>query len=395
MGSRDLAAEMRAWSVAAAKRAEENAQIEAEKAAAQREAAKPRHARRKAAESAQQSCVQTIGVTPQISEPTKTVEKSPPAGENARPKRDFEQLREHKSNFRRLQLISRLEDEAAEDLLPSIRRCQEPIWLRCMSCGQRHVVPRKCDQKWCPCCVQHLANIRAAKLYLAVIKFKWPLFVTLTMQNSDDPDDVRKLRQAFGRLRAKKLWKNNVTGGVAAIEVTNIGNGWHPHLHAVIDCRWLADKTREPARNESREAKAAAFQAAGEELQRHWTKCLRQTTPASIKVKRAKLLAPKPGADPGHSDCITREIVKYAVKGDDLLESADPIAPLIRVLQKTRLLTTFGSVYGLSAELEELQESERDRSGGCCEFPEMVPLEIADYLTSKDCRSNVYFSPKR
>ena len=107
------------------------------------------------------------------------------------------------------------------------------------------------------------------------------------------------------------------------------------------------------------------------------------------------MLAPKPGADPGHSDCITREIVKYAVKGDDLLESADPVAPLIRVLQKTRLLTTFGSVYGLSAELEELQESERDRSGGCCEFPEMVPLEIADYLTSKDCRSNVYFSPKR
>ena len=160
---------------------------------ARREAAF-RTAQRAAAEPARKgpvSCLETIGVTQHFSPEQKTAEKPADSPEIGRKKRDFEELRIHKSNGRRLELIERLESEGAEDLLPSIRACQTPIWLRCMSCGQRHVVPKKCDQKWCPCCVQHLANIRSAKLFLAVVKFQWPLFITLTMQNTDDVEDVR------------------------------------------------------------------------------------------------------------------------------------------------------------------------------------------------------------
>jgi hypothetical protein len=164
---------------------------------------------------------------------------------------------------------------------------------------------------------------------------RWPLFVTLTMKNVDDLSSggVRQLRRAFGKLRHRKLWLQRVRGGVATIEVTNIGNGWHPHLHAVVDCQWLAIKTPAPQRGDLPDVVKEKCQAAACELEALWSKILKQPT-SSVKVKRAD------------RSTIAKEVVKYCVKGEDLVNCDGSAGDLIRALESTRLMTTFGTCHG-------------------------------------------------
>lgn len=234
-----------------------------------------------------------------------------------------------------LMLRRRLFDEGEAELLAKIAVCQEPLTLRCEVCETNVEVKQRCKRKWCPCCVRALAAQRSAELQFIVERMQWPLFVTLTMRNVEDLSSggVRHLRRAFGKLRHRRFWKDRVKGGIANVEVTNIGNGWHPHLHCVIDCRWLAVETPEPRARDSAEEKRAAFKSAAAELERHWAKCLKQET-ASVKVKRA------------FRDTITKEVVKYSVKSSDLIECQGSVGAVIRALEGTRLMTTFGKCHG-------------------------------------------------
>jgi hypothetical protein len=217
-------------------------------------------------------------------------------------------------------------------------------------------------------CVRKLATKRAEKFRAAVAAMKWPLFLTLTMRNVDDlsQDAVRKLRRAFGKLRNRKLWKAHVRGGAASIEVTNIGNGWHPHLHAILDCEWLAWRTPKPKATDSRARKVRLCELAARELEKVWSRCLGQTM-SSVKVKRTN------GAD------VVQEVMKYSVKGSDLVESPDPVAPVIRCLEATRLVTTFGTLFG--KRLIKAEESERPPLMCKCGASGMfLPAEVVERM---------------
>ena len=244
----------------------------------------------------------------------------------------------------RARLLSRLEAEGADDLTEALRKCGLELPLTCRSCGHVHKLQTRCNRKWCPVCARQIAAKRAAKLQAAALTFQWPLFVTLTVENiaSDDytRDFVRDLRRAFGKLRNRKIWKKRVKAGAAAIEITNKGNGWHPHIHALLDCRWLAIETPEPNARMSPEAQAVRFRQAAEELTTVWQKCVKTRTASQVKVKRADMNA-------------AREVMKYAVKGSDLIDSPDEIAPILRMMDGTRLVTTFGDCYGLKLPEEE------------------------------------------
>lgn len=244
----------------------------------------------------------------------------------------------------RLRLLKRLEEEGAEDLTEALRKCGLELPITCRSCGHVHKLQTRCNRKWCPVCIRSIAAKRAHKLQSAALTFRWPLFVTFTVQNiaADDygRDFVRELRRAFGKLRARKIWKERVKAGAAAIEVTNTGSGWHPHIHALIDCRWLAIDTPEPTARMSPEAQAVRFRQAAEELTAVWQKCVKDRPASQVKVKRADYQAAK-------------EVMKYAVKGTDLIDSPDEIAPVLRMLDGTRLITTFGDLYGVTFPEDE------------------------------------------
>lgn len=182
--------------------------------------------------------------------------------------------------------------------------------------------------------------------------------------------DIRKLRRAFGKLRHRKLWKSRTRGGVAAVEITNEGNGWHPHLHAVIDCAWLAWKTPRPGNRARPEVWKERCNAAAAEVGDTWAKLLGQET-ASVRVKRAD------------KRTIAKEVMKYTVKNEDLVTTEGSAGEMIRALDGTRLVTTFGILHGqksstIKAEARayakakrEAWEEENPRED-CCPIPDFA-----------------------
>jgi len=189
------------------------------------------------------------------------------------------------------------------------------------------------------------------------------MFVTLTMKNVEDltADAVRELRRAFGRWRRMKN-NSEITGGVASIEVTNIGNGWHPHLHMVIDCQWLGPSRLRPFHWEKPEVKRECYRLAKLSLENTWAKALRQER-GVVHAKRCS------------ADGVVREVVKYAVKGSDLIESVEPVGRLIDCLKRTRLVTTFGTAHGFKFE-KPARTLAACECGECLETGKWLPQEV-------------------
>jgi len=253
----------------------------------------------------------------------------------------------------REKLIERLDQEDETELADKLRECGTPMSLVCICCGGQKLAEVRCKRKWCPCCVRAIAAKRVSRYEAAVDAMRWPLFVTWTVPNSEaiDIGRVRWMRRGFGKLRAQNWWKKEVKGGIASVEVTNIGNGWHPHLHSVIDCRWLAVKTPPPKPFDTHRQLESKFRQAATEVAERWARTLKVPV-AKIKAKRA-FTKNSPGEIPEGSTTIAREVLKYSVKTSDLLECEEPIGDLIRTLEQCRLVTSWGSCYGKKLTLPD------------------------------------------
>lgn len=274
----------------------------------------------------------------------------------------------------RAQLLKRLEDEEADDLADKLRGCGEPFKLVCTDCGVIHQVERRCRKKWCPVCARAIAAARCAKYEAGVRQMKWPLHVTLTVQNAEDlsTDFVRELRTDFGKLRRRVIWDRQVAGGVAGMEVTNRGKGWHPHIHALIDCEWLAVKTPKPKPGMSRDKIKRLCKAAQREMAGKWAEVVGQDS-AVIWIRRVPV-----SDDPEVLAGEIREVLKYSAKGSDLVKCAEEVAPLIRLLDSTRLTTSFGTLYG---KLKDATPPKNPMPcDGCGHTGTMIPQDMIDRM---------------
>lgn len=262
----------------------------------------------------------------------------------------------------RFALCDRLESEGAPDLSKPLRGCGQKLPLTCTHCGEIHETVTRCMCRYCPSCQPLVALERVNKWRHAIQGLQWPLFVTLTLPNSEDPEQLRYLKKCWAKFRRRKLIATRVAGGVATFEVTNIGNGWHPHLHAVMDCRWLAIHTPEPQHWQPKEHKDELCRRAAEELSGLWADQINSPS-ASVKVRRV------------YGTEVVREALKYGVKGSDLIASPDPIAPLLRVLKSTRTLSGWGSLFPMPSPDKE--EGPRVGCESCGAVGAYVPTEIA------------------
>lgn len=233
----------------------------------------------------------------------------------------------------------KLEAEGEYDFANKLTGCGLPLPLVCTHCGNHRTTETQCRQRWCPACAWTIKQKRLRRFRGAVQLMKWPLFVTLTRANSDDPETVRVFREEWGKMRRRKLIAEKVKGGVVGIEVTNIGNGWHPHLHAIIDCQWLALHTPPPHWSDTPEILAEKKRHAQAELSWLWGAVCGQQN-SSVRVKRVS------------GDAALIYSLSYSIAGSDLADSPDPIGPLLRVLQKTRLVSAFGSLHGQTAAMD-------------------------------------------
>jgi hypothetical protein len=252
-----------------------------------------------------------------------------------------------KAGFRAAQaargaLLERLMGEGAEELAARLRLCGQTLDLRCKCCGQKKTVERRCERRWCPVCARKIAAERVARYTYAVARMEWPLFLTLTVVNSLEAwEGIKRLKSCWGKMRRRKWFLGcQVAGGITAIEITNQGRGWHPHLHSVIDCRWLAVDTPRPMRGDSRERVAEKCRSAKAELDAEWARVTMQPT-ASTYVKRLPRLD-------------LREVLKYSVDPGTLLGEEGRISELIDAIDKFRMVQPFGSCMGIAAEIAQL-----------------------------------------
>jgi hypothetical protein len=66
---------------------------------------------------------------------------------------------------------------------------------------------------------------------------------TFTIKTRPNPaDSYRHVVEAFRRLRSRKIWKENVKGGVYVVEVKHNLTGWHVHIHAIILARFIPQR---------------------------------------------------------------------------------------------------------------------------------------------------------
>lgn len=273
-------------------------------------------------------------------------------------------------NQQRKQLIQRLRDEGAEDLIGPMEDCGSAMTMVCTHCGGSRDCKIHCKRRWCPACQPMTSAKRVDRWSHAINQLEWPLFITLTMTNSDDLDCIKFIRKAWGRMRRRKIFADKVKGGVASFEITNKGNGWHPHIHAVCDCRWLSVHVPEPLRNDSAATVKRKCEAAQMELSQLWGNVIGQDT-AVVWVKRVTQV-----------ETMAKEVLKYCLKGNELIDCEEPIAPLLRALKGTRLISGWGSLHPLPSP--DTADDPAIECDDCGHTRTMLPADVVSYVTRTD-----------
>lgn len=129
-------------------------------------------------------------------------------------------------------------------------RSEDHEWkgIFCMSCGHTFDIPIKCGNRFCPTCSlarRNRVRQRLTSLFNRVPKLPYRTLklVTLTIPNSQTVrEGCDTLISSFRRLRQRKLWRSKVNGGVFVIEVTRGKNGYHVHLHAIVQGLFIDNK---------------------------------------------------------------------------------------------------------------------------------------------------------
>lgn len=168
-----------------------------------------------------------------------------------------------------------------------------------------------------------------------------PVLVTVSVRNGPDlRERLSHLRESLKTLHARRHRPNQpsvmhgVHGGVFSVEVTETGNGWHPHAHAI----WMVDESHE-AFTDSR---AWALQKLSPEWQR--------ITDDSYIVD-ARPLTPTAEENPYAAGFC--EVFKYAVKPAEL--GRDRLLEALPVMLGQRLVGAFGCFFGIK-EPEKLTD---------------------------------------
>jgi hypothetical protein len=203
-----------------------------------------------------------------------------------------------------------------------LRDCEETEILACCShCGKAWYVKNRCRLRVCPICSRRVAIKRAKYLQEMTKQMKHPKLLTLTMPrwNGDTRAGISALRKAFIKLRHTKLF-GKVRGGAYTVELKMKPDGWHIHLHALMDAPYLPYQK--------------IFSA--------W-KILVGVDAPQIDIRAAT------------SQAARRYAAKYASKAADFSSSAEVVVEWYMATKGSRLFNTFGAWF--NADLEEAPET--------------------------------------
>jgi hypothetical protein len=215
----------------------------------------------------------------------------------------------------------------------------ETTWCICKSCKTAKPFLNRCERFYCPECQPTLSRDRERSIGWWAREMQQPKHVVLTIKNFPRLNKrvVKWAKSAFSKLRRRKFASNWI-GGFYNWEVTNEGKGWHLHLHALVEAKWIDHSI----------------------LTAEWMKVTRGLG-RIVNINDAR-----------RKDYL-KEVTKYAVKGNQLAAwSGEQIAMFIDAFTGVRTFGVFGSLYAKRTEFREWLASVSDTSQkckcGCTEF---------------------------
>ena len=264
-------------------------------------------------------------------------------------------------------LEDKLRAEDRDDLADVLKKCRVPFEMGCICCGTKMMVNTGCKKRWCPVCGPKITAKRYAKVAPIASRMKWPLSVMLSMKNPKDiAGSVAILAEAFRGFRRTRFWKSRVKGGIVGYEMTHLGNGCHVHLHALVDCRWLAVATPEPTRRHTPNERARLCELAQAELSAVWAGYLGQAQ-AVVWVRRADHQA-------------LAETIKYPFKPADFRKLKCRLSDIIDEIDAGRRVASFGNCHAGSKSFLG-RDDVPDRAQPCkrCRVKHsIVPTEVQE-----------------
>lgn len=132
---------------------------------------------------------------------------------------------------------------AGRDRIERFEKCgSDCIIQRHSETGEIRLLANYCGDRFCtPCCTARGHRIERELLKLAT--GRQLKFATFTRRDDGLPllEALDHLRASWRRLRQQAFWNKNVNAAAYAIEITRgkSGTGWHVHIHALLDARFL------------------------------------------------------------------------------------------------------------------------------------------------------------
>lgn len=279
-----------------------------------------------------------------------TTQRQKPTGSTIRLEL-HQQLLWSKATIHKNTTAAKLREIGRGDLAETLEKCHTIYTVcQCSACGTVKKFPNRCDLFYCAECQPRLAADRRKAVEWWTHEITQPKHVTLTVKNLPDMNKfhVREFRKWFTNLRRSKFARNWI-GGFYSLEVTQEGRGWHLHLHALINARYI-DKY---------------------DLSSNWER-VTNGMGRIVDVRDAR------GSD------YLRECLKYNVKGVQLAAwTGEQIATFIDAFTGVRTFGVFGALYGKRTEFAEwfaaVRKSKPKCDCGCNDmnfFTELQWLEM-------------------
>lgn len=188
--------------------------------------------------------------------------------------------------------------------------------LVCEQCGYTITVKHHCKLKACSQCLSHRA-FRLQKRYLkAISRFREPKLWTLTIRSTKQlHHGVKRIREAFTKLRRRKPFNRILKGGIYAIEANPHPDGsWNVHIHILCEASFIPQDF----------------------LSRVW----KEITGDSMIVDVRRAWSPKRGL---------KYLLEYLAKGPANTKnpwSVEATIKYMEILEDVRLIQVFGVLLG-------------------------------------------------